>query len=129
MGTKDMIFVFGSNEGGIHGAGAALYAHKIKGAVWGKGVGLYNMSYAIPTKDASIKNTLSLTSIQKYVDQFIGFANIRKDLKFQVTCIGCGLAGHWHEDIAPMFQKAPDNCFFDYLWQPYLTDKHYWGSF
>ncbi len=29
-----MIFVFGSNLAGIHGAGAALYAHKNEGAIY-----------------------------------------------------------------------------------------------
>jgi len=34
-----MIFVFGSNRSGIHGAGAAAYAHKNLGAEWGVGEG------------------------------------------------------------------------------------------
>ena len=45
------IFVFGSNESGIHGAGAAFLANKKFGAVYGEGIGLFGKSYAIPTKD------------------------------------------------------------------------------
>ena len=34
---------------GMRGGGAAATAHRCFGAVWGKGVGLYGQSYAIPT--------------------------------------------------------------------------------
>ena len=54
---KNQIFVFGSNEAGIHGAGAARLANKKFGAMWGVGFGLTGQSYAIPTKDLQI-NTL-----------------------------------------------------------------------
>ena len=43
------IFVFGSNLAGMHGGGAARFAYKRFGAVWGQGVGLQGQSYAIPT--------------------------------------------------------------------------------
>ena len=45
-----MIFVFGSNKSGIHGAGAAKYALEHKGAQWGIGEGIVGESYALPTK-------------------------------------------------------------------------------
>jgi hypothetical protein len=31
------------------------------------------------------------------------------DLKFQLTPIGCGLAGYQHSQIAPFFAAAPAN--------------------
>ena len=45
------IFVFGSNEAGRHGKGAALAAKLQYGAVYGVGRGRTGNAYAIPTKD------------------------------------------------------------------------------
>lgn len=103
-----MIFVFGSNLAGRHGAGAALHARKNHGAIYGQGIGRQGNSYGIPTKDERLK-TLPLNEIRKYVDQFIKYAKENPDLKFQLTAIGCGLAGYQPEDIAPMFNGAPKN--------------------
>lgn len=125
-----MIFVFGSNLIGVHGAGAARAALRHHGAIWGHGAGLQGNSYAIPTKDHLIE-TLPLETIKEFVDSFVEFARQRQDLGFQVTCIGCGLAGLKHEHIAPMFKDAPAyNVFFDTLWKPYLEGRFdYWGTF
>lgn len=124
-----MIFVFGSNDAGIHGAGAAKYAMEHKAARFGKSYGHVGDSFAIPTKD-EILETLPLDRINDYVRGFIAYARGHRKLKFQVTCIGCGLAGLKHEDIAPMFKDAPPNCYFDELWRPVLGDRYnYWGTF
>jgi hypothetical protein len=32
------------------------------------------------------------------------------DIIFEVTRIGCGLAGYKEKDIAPMFKDSPNNC-------------------
>lgn len=48
------VFVFGSNESGIHGAGAAKTALKW-GAILGQPEGLQGKTYAIPTKSKDIK--------------------------------------------------------------------------
>jgi hypothetical protein len=103
------IFVFGSNLAGRHGKGAALYARQHHGAIYGQGIGLQGTSYAIPTKDARLR-TLPLSQISTYVEEFKIFASSRPDLIFQVTPIGCGLAGYTPAQIAPMFQDAPANC-------------------
>lgn len=103
------IFVFGSNEAGIHGAGAAKFAVKHHGAKYGQGVGPQGNSYAIPTKDRNIQ-TLPLEKIKEYVDEFIFYASQRPLRIFKVTAIGCGLAGYKPEQIAPMFAYAPRNC-------------------
>jgi len=102
------IFVFGSNEAGIHGAGAARYAREVHGAVMGVGLGPQGNTFAIPTKDWNI-NSLPLSTIQFYVDAFIRFANEKDYATFHLTKIGCGLAGFSQKDIAPMFANAPDN--------------------
>ena len=110
-----MIFVFGSNLAGRHGAGAALAARECHGARWGVGVGRAGNSYAIPTKDEKLQ-TLSLIHIKTYVDSFLDYARAHPELRFHVTAIGTGLAGYSHEQIAPMFAKAPPNCSLPLEW-------------
>ena len=122
-----MIFVFGSNLSGIHGAGAARTAFQKHGAIYGEGIGHFGNSYAIPTKDRNII-TLSIPAIRIYVDQFINYAKDHPHFIFQVTRIGCGLAGHNDNQIAPLFMDAPTNCHFDSAWSKILGNKYsYWG--
>lgn len=113
---KQKIFVFGSNLAGRHGKGAALTAFRNHGAVYGNGVGLQGNSYAIPTKDEQL-NSLPLTKIERYVNQFIRFAQLNPDMMFEVTRVGCGLAGYEDKDIAPMFKSAPLNCILPVGWR------------
>lgn len=126
-----MIFVFGSNQRGIHGAGAALEAKKSYGAKLGNGYGHFGQSFAIPTKDTNIQ-TLPLVNIQQYVSGFINYAKQHPELSFKVTQIGCGLAGYKPVDIAPMFLDSPNNCFFDIGWEQQFTAlgvvKEYWNA-
>jgi len=125
---KSVIFVFGSNEAGVHGAGAARAAHLHHGAVYGKGIGHYGNSYAIPTKDHNIM-TLPYSDISKYVNDFIDYAEQNPKLTFHVTQIGCGLAGLKTKRMAEMFFNAPHNCFFDSAWEFYLhEDTLFWGT-
>ena len=100
--AEDEVFVFGSNLAGMHGGGAAATAHRCFGAVWGKGVGLYGQSYAIPTMQGGVE------TIKPYVDEFIEFAKSHPELRFLVTKIGCGIAGFREEQIAPLFAEAID---------------------
>lgn len=142
------IFVFGSNEAGIHGAGAAAYAHRKLGMRYGFSYGHCGDAFAIPTKgykwdphDFSDKQrmmvgeTLTLGQIQMYVDGFLAYAKGHPELTFQVTRIGCGLAGLRDSVIARMFLNAPKNCQFDEVWKPIFTrlvpddEFTYWGTF
>lgn len=86
----------------MHGGGAAATAHRCFGAVWGKGVGLYGQSYAIPTMQGGVG------TVKPYVDKFIEFAKSHPELRFLVTKIGCGIAGFREEQIAPLFAEAID---------------------
>lgn len=130
MPPNDMIFVFGSNEAGIHGAGAAKFAVDHKHAVLGVSFGPQGRAFAIPTKDSTIRFTLPLSDIKAYVVNFLKYARETPELQFQVTCLGCGLAGLKHEQVAPMFYRAPGNCYFDTLWMDYLPDTaKFWGTF
>lgn len=144
---KNAIFVFGSNEKGIHGAGAARTALDKYGAIWGVGYGHRGRSFAIPTKGNKlittrvpaadgktsgyvVGDTLPLAQIAAYVDTFIAYAYSHPTLEFQVTRIGCGLAGLKDSDVAPMFEDAPSNCYFDTVWERYLGRKReFWGTF
>lgn len=125
-----MVFVFGSNEAGVHGAGAARVAHNIRKMPFGKSYGHYGECFAIPTKDEFIKESLPLRNIQAYVSGFQAYAIGKRKVDFQVTMIGCGLAGLLSEDIAPMFRGSPGNCYFDTEWKMYLGNTYnYWGTY
>lgn len=119
--TSGRIFVFGSNLAGRHGKGAALHARKHHGAIYGKGVGRQGQSYAIPTKDASLQ-TLPLITVASYIDNFINYAINNPDLKFEVTRVGCGLAGYTERQVAPLFKNAPSNCKMPEGWRKRFFD-------
>lgn len=113
---KTTIFVFGSNLAGRHGKGAALTAFREHGAVYGQGAGLQGQSYAIPTKDEELQ-PLPLPKIQKHVATFIKYAKLNPETQFQVTRVGCGLAGYDDQQIAPFFRDAPANCMLPVGWR------------
>ena len=117
------IFVFGSNRSGIHGAGAAKYAHRNHGAIMGIGEGLMGDSYAIPTKDDP-NTTLSLSEIAQHVAIFLEHARSHPELTYRVTRIGCGYAGYKDQDIWPLF-KGYDaaNITLPYVWARALNPQ------
>lgn len=132
--SPKLIFVFGSNLLGRHGAGAALYAVQHYGAVPGVFVGRSGNSYAIPTKGKNFE-TLSLRQITASVNYLKGkltkYANHTKHKNFPdttglneiyiITRIGCGLAGFRDDQIAPLFIGFPnENTIFDVKWRGYL---------
>ena len=104
-------FVFGSNEAGRHGKGAALTAKNCFGAVYGQGEGEQGKSYAIGTKDASLRS-LPLDEIRGNVRIFLQHAKNHPHKIFAVSRVGCGLAGYRDEEIAPMFKGNPSNVYF-----------------
>lgn len=98
---NNQIFVFGSNEQGLHSGGAALTAVKKFGAIMGQGEGLQGQSYAIPTMEG-------IDSMRKAIERFIEYAKEHPELTFLVTRIGCGIAGYKEEEVAPLFAEAKD---------------------
>ncbi len=112
-----IVFVFGSNLNGWHGAGAAKTAIQQYQACYGQHYGLQGRSFAIPTKDKHL-NALPLVTISDYVKAFVQQTQLHKHY-FYVTPVGCGLAGYRPEDIAPMF-KGVEYCWLPISWAPYL---------
>jgi hypothetical protein len=104
----NQIFVFGSNQAGRHGKGAAKFAKQHFGAKPGVGEGPTGQCYAIPTKDHKLRER-QLTSIFKSVRRFLAYAEEHPELEFKVTPIGCGYAGYRPKQIAPLFAGNPSN--------------------
>lgn len=116
---RPRIWVFGSNLAGRHGKGAAKYALEHYGAVYGQGSGMQGSSYAIPTKDALLR-PLPMDQIAAHVETFKAFAARCPSWDFEVTPVGCGLAGYKPEQIGPMFTGAPANCLLPDEFKPYI---------
>lgn len=117
--SDNWIFVFGSNLRGVHGAGAALEAKNLYGAIDGIGFGFKGMSFAIPTKYTPDHLRCSTYVIRHYVDMFVEWAHDMETKQcfhsgsmyrgIFVTAVGCGLAGYKNHQIAPMFSGLVDN--------------------
>lgn len=103
--SENEVFVFGSNLSGRHGKGAAKTA-LCWGEKYGQASGIQGKTYGIPTKDASIRRTLSIEEIKPFVDDFIDWAKYHSGNIFYVTEIGCGLAGLKPKEVAPLFKEA-----------------------
>lgn len=111
--------VFGSNRAGVLGAGAALFARRWCGAEQGRAEGTTGACYAIPTKDARIR-ALPLDAIEGGVARFLAYASGRPSEHFQVTRIGCGLAGYHDEQILPFFAGKTPNVHLPWTWERLL---------
>ena len=123
--TKD-IFVFGSNLAGRHGKGAAKFAREHFGAEYGVGEGLTGDSYALPTKDENLQ-TRSLREIQTSLVKLAECAFYHPSFNFNLTPIGCGLAGYTQELMIELVMKAnmPDNVYLTAEWEPkYIRRYH-----
>lgn len=115
-----LVFVFGSNLAGRHGAGAALTARSMYGARYGQGEGRQGMSYAVPTKDEYLR-TLPLERIEEHVRVFLAYAEAQPETRFLVTRVGCGRAGYSDADMAPRFRDAPPNCILPVQWHAFAA--------
>lgn len=102
------IFVFGSNEIGKHGSGAARHAAMYWEAQYGQGFGLQGRAFAIPTK-ASPSATLPLEAVHDYLLMFKLYAELHEDRLFLLTGIGTGLAGFSKAVMRNILPKFPSN--------------------
>jgi hypothetical protein len=124
------IFVFGSNLAGRHGRGAALEAYRDWGARFGVGEGLTGNAYAIPTKTRSL-DPIPLQLVRDNIYVFVEYANNHSDMRFLVTPVGCGLAGHSKFAVASAFNQAMqeygvrhNNIVFTHHW---LSEEEWWN--
>lgn len=100
--APDEVFVFGSNDSGRHGAGAAHIAWQKFGAVWGEGHGPHGQTYAIDTMSG-------WEAFAADAAAFVAFARDHPELTFLLTPVGCGIAGYTPQQAAPLFASAPEN--------------------
>jgi hypothetical protein len=116
--NENEVFVFGSNQAGIHGAGAAQIARIHFGAKYGVGEGLTGSSYALPTKDENF-NVRSLNQIYDSLLKLKEAANQNPDKKFLLTRIGQGYAGLNERQIKPLVIQAnlPENVVPWWVWE------------
>jgi hypothetical protein len=126
---KDMIFVFGSNLKGIHGAGAALAARRYYGAVLGVPEGFRGMSYALPAK-VTPYIFMNLETLDKHVKNFVSFAKQHNQFSYFIVRVGCVLGGFKDQDVASLFKKHLEafqvdtqNMSFPNEWKPYLNPR------
>lgn len=132
---KNVIFVFGSNPEGRHGAGAAKIAREQFGAVYGQGEGLQGNAYALPTKDLRIKENNSLRSISrediiKNIKRLYDVARQNSDKVFKIAYTNGAtqktLNGYTGREMFDMFMDAgtvPENIQFSAAWQPMYEER------
>ena len=124
----NVIFVFGSNPEGRHGAGAAKTAHYQFGAQYGVGEGLTGNAYALPTKDLRVKENRSFRSIPasniiESIKKLYETAKQNPDKIFKVAyrnkLMEKTLNGYTGAEMIAMFYKAgqiPENVLFSEEW-------------
>ena len=137
--SEDEVFVFGANNQGFHGGGAAGWAtFNETGNVWrkynyqgwrfgtkgkwnakgllGPQVGTEGRSYAIVTvTHAGAKRSIPLSGIRKNIEMFYMFAMSRPKLKFFVAQENkIGLNGYSPSEMASIYSgEIPENVYFD----------------
>ena len=125
------IFVYGTKLKGINGAGAARCSSDIYGADYGVGFGFTGQAFALPTK-RSPEESLSLRMVESYVILFLEIARehgLQYGTRFNLTKIGCGLAGFDQREIADMFRNAPTNVWLvNDLGDPVYPARDWYGK-
>ena len=112
------VFVFGSNDQGLHNGGAALKAVQRFGARMGVAEGPQGQSYAIPTVGANIGPDEIRAAFRRLVD----YARQHPELTFLVTALGCGHGGYTAETMAPLLSDGihVENIHYPFdFWQVY----------
>lgn len=119
--SPGLIFVFGSNPEGRHGAGTALVAMNVFGAKYGVARGRTGDAYGIVTTDLRNKRRPNVpkNSIKAEIREMYSYALENPDLSFHVAYSGTSprnLSGFTNEEIADMFIEAglpPVNVVFE----------------
>lgn len=122
-----VVFVFGSNPEGRHGAGAAKVARERFGAVYGRGEGLQGNAYALPTKDLRVTEnrgfrSISPETITESIKKLYGTARRHPDKSFCIAYRNtdrASLNGYTGIEMMRMFAAAgpmPDNVIVSEEW-------------
>ena len=115
---RNEVFVFGSNNRGLHNGGAALKAVQRFGAQIGVAEGPQGRSYAIPTVGANVGPEEIRAAFRRLVD----YAKAHPEKTFLVTALGCGHGGYTPETMAPLLADGVPvkNIHYPYdFWQVY----------
>lgn len=126
--AENVVFVFGSNPEGRHGAGAAKTARLHFGAIYGQGEGLQGRSYAIPTKDLRVTfnkgyRSIGPKAIMESIRKMYDCAREYPDKRFMVAyrnTYNRSLNGYTGIEMIRMFLDAgpvPQNVWFSEEWQ------------
>lgn len=128
---KDIVFVFGSNPEGIHGAGSARVALQKFGAKYGKGDGLVGNSYALITTELrKDKPRITLEQITENVRRLYEVARKMPEKRFMVAYRNqpnektlCGYTGEQMIKCFLSAEEMPDNIWFSEEWYNAITNK------
>lgn len=114
------IFVFGSNTQGRHGKGAALWALRHAGAIYGQARGPQGNSYAICTKDLTkrVHPSVPQSDIEQQIHLLYDWArmdNQAHSLFLVAYSTAPNLNGYTPQQMADMFshQPIPENIAFE----------------
>lgn len=104
--AEEPVFVFGSNTAGAHGRGAALVALRHHGALRGQGEGPQGQAYAIPTKvwQGGTLVTAPERTVREAIERFLAYVEAHPETLFQLTRVGCGLAGLDERTVVGWFE-------------------------
>lgn len=132
--SKKHCLIFGSNESGFHGAGAAGFAfrgdssnnwrscpimqaaiahgpgykglHAVFGISQGYQEGTIGSSYAIQTvSKPGYKRSVHIHDIEDQVFSMIGFIDQHPDIQFCLTKFGAGYAGYTEDEMKPLWDR------------------------
>ena len=128
---KDIIFVFGSNPEGKHGAGSAKVALQKFGAKNGKGDGLHGQSYALITTEMRKGwPRITLEQITDNVRRMYEVARKMPDKRFMVAYRNqpdqrtlCGYTGAQMMKCFLSAGDIPDNIWFSEEWYKAITKQ------
>lgn len=122
------VLVFGSNQAGVHGSGAAAWAARFYGAKRGIGEGFCGQSYALPTKNYE-RIIRPLDDIYRSVFKLFAHAKETPQNDYHITRVGCGLGGYSDAEIFAVFQRAeatfggkPANIHYPGVWVSQFID-------
>lgn len=96
------IFVFGSNDRGLHNGGAARLAVQRFGAQMGAASGPQGQCYAIPT----VGDAIGPEEIREAFHGLVEYATAHPEKTFLVTALGCGHGGFTPTSMAPLLTEG-----------------------